>query len=218
MAKPGQEHEHVHLGNHRVQESLIINAQMYALADRIDIPNLRKLAQVKFERRVHKSSLKIFGPPSAFLEVIKTTPANDKGLRRFVLEQCAYMVSWPLPSNKRQDWQNLLREDADFTADLLQRTVNTYETSLEAQEHEFHKLNHRLNDQFAAEHQRTLDLQNALDELKKGVADMVAALNKGGCNVCHCNMQPVVRPDDSSSPSKTGYVVRCRKCTATLVF
>ncbi|KAL8828597.1 MAG: hypothetical protein Q9191_002498 [Dirinaria sp. TL-2023a] len=166
------------LASRRMEESLMINAQVYAMADLIDIPELRQLAQLKFERRMSISDLKIHGPPAAFIEVVRTTADNDKGLREFVLEQCVGVMKWSLYDGNKAYWKRLMREDAHFAAEVLQRTADAYSESLRCQADHYLSVDMLL----AAERLKNNNLQKRLDDHKRGIADLVTAINKGTCS------------------------------------
>lgn len=200
------------LGSRRMEESLMINAQVYAMADLMDIPELRQLAQHKFEGRICISALKIYGPPAAFTEVVKTTADNDRGLREFVLDQCVGVMKWSLHDGNKACWKQLMREDAHFAAEVLQRTVDAYSVSLRCQADHYLSVDMLL----AAERLKNDSLQKCLDDHKRGIVDLVTAINKGTCGVCHCSLHPKLVPS-SSTTTKTGFALQCRKCTATLV-
>ena len=200
------------LGSCRVQESLMINARVYAMADRLDIPELRKVAQTKFEHRIAAPALKIYGPPAAFAKVIETTPDNDQGLRAFVLDQCVNAMKRSLCGRNKEVWECLLRGDVDFTVQVLQRTVRAYNESLKSKDDQYKTTNAQLT----AERLKSNALQKAVDDHRRGVAELVTAINKGTCSVCHSSLHPLLGPS-SSATSKSGFALQCRKCTATLV-
>ena len=209
---PFLKNKKVDLGSRRVQEGLMINAQVYAIADLMDIPELRELAQSKFQQRVSVSALKIYGPPAAFTQVIKTTADNDKCLREFVLDQCVSVMKLSLYDSNKANWKQLLRVDAHFAAELLQRMVDVYSESLKRQEDQYLSIDMLL----ATERLKNDSLETAMAIHKRGITELVTAINKGTCSVCHSSLHPTLVPSSSTS-TKTGLALQCRKCTATLI-
>ena len=117
-----------------------------------------------------------------------------------------------LYSRNKAAWELLLREDVDFTVQVLQRTAHAYNESLKSKEEQYKTADAQLT----AERLGSNALQKALDNHRRGVAELVTAINKGTCSVCHSSLHPLLGPS-SSATSKTGFALQCRKCTATLV-
>jgi hypothetical protein len=98
---------------------LIVNAQVYALADKYQIKGLKKLSKAKF-----KAGAKVHWSEGIFLEAIreayKSTPEHDRGLRDIVAKvACEHIwVLW-----YRAEFMSVMKELQGFTLDLLERAI-----------------------------------------------------------------------------------------------
>lgn len=113
---------------------------MYGLAERLNVVELKELADQKFAA-VFKSQP---WPPGDFvaatLEVISSTPASDQGLRATVSELCAqYFREAAASAGETQvqglgleSWRKVIEEEVDFTFNIMVRLVKKHEKDLGA--------------------------------------------------------------------------------------
>lgn len=99
------------------------NVRVYAIADKYDIPGLKKLAETKFEDLASHAGL-ILRCPDIIYEIYGTTPSEDRGLRGIVTNICVQNAQELLCRN---EWDDVMRTHIDFTIDLLRASVETYQ-------------------------------------------------------------------------------------------
>lgn len=114
---------------------LVIHARVYALADRFDIPELREVSTAKFKRYSSYRSPKSDNFVVAALEVLRSTPVNDSGLRPIVRQVCAlYMDSIRIDRVEERDgrmvdfksWESIFKEDVDFTWEVIIKAASMH--------------------------------------------------------------------------------------------
>jgi len=107
---------------------LVIHARVYALADRFDIPELREVTTAKFKRYSSYRSPKSDDFVAAALEVLRSTPFNDSGLRPIVKHVCALHLdsirtdrveAWDGRMVDSKSWESIFKEDVDFTWEVM---------------------------------------------------------------------------------------------------
>jgi rubrerythrin len=95
--------------------SMVLDAQVYQIADKYGIEALKAHSREKFRSAITTGwSMDDF--PLAISVVYESTPAEDRGLRDLAVEVSYKNVDHLL---SRDDFSNLLRQTADFTADLI---------------------------------------------------------------------------------------------------
>lgn len=103
----------------RDSQKLMINALVYALADKYDLDPLKALARSKFEEVPSLEEVPVDFANVA-REVYTSTPSGDRGLRDLVLTTCmAHMDDL----FRNDDFNALLEEEAQLSRDLLRREV-----------------------------------------------------------------------------------------------
>ncbi|MCJ1267283.1 hypothetical protein MMC22_007168 [Lobaria immixta] len=95
------------------------NVRVYAIADKYDIPGLKKLAKTKFKDLASPAGL-VLRCPAIIYEIYGTTPSEDHGLRGIVTNICVQNVKEIVRSN---EWDDAMRTHVDFTIDLLRASV-----------------------------------------------------------------------------------------------
>ena len=98
----------------------IVNAQVYAVADKFEVPGLKALSQQKFRDSIASDwNLPVF--PRVVRLVYESTPAQDQGLRSVIasVSQCHFSVL-----KHREEFAEVLREVHDFALDILYLSEN----------------------------------------------------------------------------------------------
>ncbi|KAI9812332.1 MAG: hypothetical protein M1827_004781 [Pycnora praestabilis] len=104
---------------------LLLNAQVYTLAEEYDLWALKVLAQDKFNIRVQGDGWKDEGFPEAIREVYEKTPDSDVGLRPVMIKAVKQNIR---ALKENDDFNNVLKDVPDFTLDLLNEILRV-ETS-----------------------------------------------------------------------------------------
>jgi len=104
--EPKAEHETSHM---------MIDVQMYAIADKYDIPGLKRLAILKF-RGLTNASWKTPAFPEAIKAIYETTPDSDRGLRDVVLKKSVEHSKTLFKAET--GFKEMLQEAPSFASDL----------------------------------------------------------------------------------------------------
>ena len=118
----------------RSPNCLLVHAQVYVLADRLIIPDLKELANQKFLKRIESQPWLPSGFEDAALKIIRSTPTSDNLLRGTISYLCArhftdqHMNEADSETNQlsRKGWMAVLKEDSDFTWDVLMKMAKRY--------------------------------------------------------------------------------------------
>jgi len=102
--------------------TLLINAEVYAIAEKYNIRSLKALAKGKFKAKVEKGWNEE-GFSLAIKEVYTSTPDSDMELRDLVCKAAEDNVKALLG---RSDFRTSLSEINDFTVDLLDAVVKRF--------------------------------------------------------------------------------------------
>ncbi len=102
--------------------ALLIDAQVYTIAEKYNIPSLKVLAREKFDGTVDKG-WEDDGFPLAIREIYTSTPDSDRGLRDIVRKVVRENVKALLC---RPDMKALMLEVNEFTVDTLDAVVKAY--------------------------------------------------------------------------------------------
>ncbi len=127
---------------------LIIHARVYALADRFDIPELREVATAKFKRYSSYRSPRSDDFVAAALEVLRSTPVNDSGLRPILRHVCAtHLDGMRTDCVEERDgclvdsksWESIFKEDVDFTWQVITTAAVMHCADLDVLEARMHR-------------------------------------------------------------------------------
>ena len=112
------------------KSSLMINVQVYAMAEKFDVAELKILAKEKFSACAQGWPLPEF--PSVVHEALSSTPESDRGLRDLLSRILAEHVEEICPTDEsfgilppaairdtRQQWCTVLREEGRFLYEVL---------------------------------------------------------------------------------------------------
>lgn len=99
--------------------ALLINAQVYTIAEKYNIHSLKKLALKKFDGMA-VNCWEDDGFSSAIKEIYTSTPETDKGLRNIVCDRAKINMKVLL---RRPDFRATLLEVTEFTVDMLDAVV-----------------------------------------------------------------------------------------------
>lgn len=92
-----------------------VHANVYALADRFDIPSLKAESANKFVSELRSPTFSITNLVSAIGRVYTTTPESDLGLRKWVVYR-AQQVEYDLARN--HEFEQVLKDYPDFAWDF----------------------------------------------------------------------------------------------------
>lgn len=92
-----------------------VHAEMYAMADRFEIPALEAFSATNFVSEVRSKNFSIADLVSAIEYVYKSTPENDVGLRKWVVYR-AQQVDHELV--RHDDFETALKDHPDFAWDF----------------------------------------------------------------------------------------------------
>jgi hypothetical protein len=101
--------------NTRGHSSMVYDAQVYQIADKYDIPTLKEYSKDRFCTAI-TTGWNMDEFPLAINVVYESTPAEDRGLRDLVVETSLLHLDTLL---NRDGFGNVLRTNADFSADLI---------------------------------------------------------------------------------------------------
>lgn len=109
---------------------LMTNAQVYAMAEKFIIPDLKLLAQEKFLRHAH--GWPIPGLAAVVHEVLTSTPQSDRGLRNAVRNMLSLHVTeislasgkedaeqYPVETPESLQWVSVLRHEGEFLLEVM---------------------------------------------------------------------------------------------------
>lgn len=118
-----------------ILKRLLTNAQVYAMADKFGVPDLKLLAQEKFLR--HTDEWPIPGFAAVVHEILASTPQSDRGLRVVVRDILAVHVEeitsipgsddatqyTPESLRARRKWMSILTQEGEFLLEILNQVV-----------------------------------------------------------------------------------------------
>jgi len=143
---------------------LMTNAQVYAMAEKFIIPDLKLLAREKFLQRAH--GWPIPGLAAIVQEVLTSTPQSDRGLRTIVRDVLSLHVTeimsilgdkdaeqHSVKTCKTLQWVSILRQDGDFLLEVLGQV-----TTINAKQ---------INDQHRLDAVRVGNIRHYQDEVKR---------------------------------------------------
>ncbi len=127
---------------------LMTNAQVYAMAEKFIIPDLKLLAQEKFLQRAH--GWPIPGLAAVVQEVLTSTPYSVRGLRNIVRDLLSLHVTeitsvlekegpeqYFVTTPESLQWASVLRQEGDFLLEVLGQVT----TNVTKQSNHQHKVN-----------------------------------------------------------------------------
>ena len=175
--------------SHAESSGLMINAKVYAMAEKFDIPQLKSLAKDKFAK--HACGWPILDFASVAHEVLTSTPSSDRGLRDIVRNIIANHVTEITTDSENDNHRQLLSvisSEGELVVDILREKAK-----------EMDDLQKKVKESIAIER----------------VGLLVAALND--TRLCH-KCRNVFRPELREVTSPYGWVatgtLTCRYCSA----
>ena len=175
--------------SHAESSGLMVNAKVYAMAEKFDIPQLKVLAKEKFAK--HAYGWPILDLANVAHEVLTSTPSSDRGLRDIVHNIIANHVTEITTDSENDNHRQLLSviaSEGELVVDILREKAKEMD-----------------------------DLQKKVKESipMERVGLLVTALKDN--RVCH-NCGKVFRPEIKDVTSPNGWVatgtVRCWYCSA----
>ena len=118
-------------------KTMMVHVDVYVMADKFNILGLKDYAQNKFQLLTRLMFWEWFSNPGlmeVFLKVIQSTPSNDKGLHRIIVDLSASNLDMIMGSkNDTEDheksemtramWEPVFKEDKDFQYDVLRKST-----------------------------------------------------------------------------------------------
>ena len=115
------------VNSHAESSGLMVNAKVYAMAEKFNIPQLKFLAKEKFAK--HACGWPILNFASVAHEVLTSTPPSDRGLRDIVRDIIANHVTEIATDSENDDYRQLLsvlsREGELVVEILLEKAKQT---------------------------------------------------------------------------------------------
>lgn len=102
---------------------LELNAAVYVVADKYQVPDLKKLAVKHFAKAAPDSALRRESPKEAIKLAFTGTPATDRALRDLVLEY--WMVFAKILTEDSATTSSIAQEVPEFAAEALNKTAET---------------------------------------------------------------------------------------------
>ena len=167
----------------------MINAKVYAMAEKFDIPQLKVLAKEKFAK--HACAWPILDFASVAHEVLTSTPTSDQGLREIVRNIIADHVTEITTDSENENHRQLLSvisSEGELVVDILREKANEMD-----------------------------DLQKKVKESisRERVARLVTALIDGRmCYNCNRGFRPQVMEVTSPDGWVATGTLRCWYCSA----
>ena len=212
--------------NEEATERMTMNVQVYAMADKYDIPGLKRLAQQRFElftEIVPASTWSHYGWTLVFAGALRSTPSNDKGFRKSLINACARnidIVTGLKPSydgeKARRNWELFLGGDVDFLRDLLVYATRIRSEQLSKALGDLRTVQKTLEDTekgLGEERQKREYEDDAHEEHRERMGRLLRAATEEPCRRCH----QAWRFELIESPLLPGrYLLCCRACHHTI--
>lgn len=186
----------------RIHNKMLINTRVYAISDKFNVLDLKPLAQAQFNKARSLGSWPYHRFSTIVAEILRSTPASDKGLREIALGLCSEHMLELLDDTTTSDtkldqWAMILKDDVTFLFDVL-RAGSRAHTKKNVQQEELQaKLRKELRELQALSNTKTTALNGLLSTLRT-----IA------CPACRGGFQPVV----TRVPDGERFQVSCRKC------
>ena len=213
---------------------------MYAIADKLDVPNLKRLALEQFEKALRLDSWPYHDFPVVIAQILQSTPVSDKGLRLAAAKVCSEHMLDLLGNTSAEnpigeDWKSVLKEDSDFffdvtqlaarsqvsrnkERDILEKDLQTKKNILLSKEKDMKiALTERTARvvQLKAESEKSVndltEITNIFSDTLTGIHVLLDDRNRNPCNNCKSLMMPRI----SKRPSAQGFNIVCRRCANT---
>ena len=214
--------------------SLMINVQVYAMADKFDVAELKLLAKEKFLTCAQGWPLPDF--PSVVREALNSTPESDHGLRDVLNRILAEHLDdiCPVPNSTsnerlsaaqhtRQQWCKALREEGRFLYDILGTVA--VNKAREIERLRFTNVDIVADLQDAQQHIDDLKAQSVsvqaqrratediLDKVKARGASLIKEIDtRDNCRHCHQPFQPGFEDMISYDVWYRSGTLRCKNC------
>lgn len=199
-------------GSHK----LIVNTQVYAMAEKFDIPQLKLLAKEKFLKNAQSWPNSEF--PAIAHEVLTSTPQSDRGLRDILRDMfTSKVVELTVRSEDEGDQEaenchrllSVLSGEGEFVVEVL---------GIIAKQMDSHRKEAKQFQEQVKEIETEKDRhQSAYNEAVERGACLVSAMTRlDKCPECEDPWQPVLvnlptRPDDSKYWLLADFI-KCRSC------
>ena len=214
--------------------SLMINVQVYAMADKFDVAELKLLAKEKFLTCAQGWPLPDF--PSVVREALSSTPESDHGLRDILNRILADHVDdiCPVPDSTlnerlsavqetRQQWCNALRDEGRFLYEVLGTVAVNKAREIERLRFtnvdivaDLQDAQQEIDDlktqSTSVQAQRRLTEQ-ILDRVKARGASLIQEIDtRDNCRHCHQPFQPAFEGISNYDEWHQSVSLRCKNC------
>lgn len=103
---------------------LMTNTEVYGIAERLDIPDLKELAKSKFEKSIGNNPCSFDDFSGIVRRVLQVTPSKDKGLREVCVDIC--VRSYDRMVGADMIWAEVLKDDPDFMQAVFSRAASQW--------------------------------------------------------------------------------------------
>lgn len=179
-------------------DALRNNIQVYALAEKYHIPELKLLAKSKFVGQVD-SLLHVGNYPDIIKLVYESTPSSDRGLRDVITLACSGVIRKMLGEPV---FDTLLRDIGDFGIDVLCAALKTDDERLD----QMLASKTALQDELTKVRSRLTHVERTSDVYKTSYERSVRVVNAyKNCRHCDAEFAGCLKEDEAG-------VLRCAKC------
>lgn len=197
----------------RIHNKMLINTRVYAISDKFNVLDLKPLAEAQFNKARSLGSWPHHRFSTIVAEILRSTPASDKGLREVALGLCSEHVLELLDDTTTGDtehdqWEMVLRDDVTFLFDVLRARSRARTKELEAR-------NVQQGDWQAKYYLVSKELRELRDLSNIKATALDRLLTKLRCNNCR-GCRAVFQPTITKISAGEGFQVSCRSCGFSL--
>jgi hypothetical protein len=200
-----ESHEHRNIiHQEKDQPALLSSVRVYAIADKYDIPSLKRLAKERFESWAKKNwAREDFS--DIVREIFESTPTSDRGLRDIVIRIVALHAD---VLTKKDEFRRLIEEDGDLGLSTLCQLLETHSEEKAG-----------LRSRIGQLETNTATLEQQLQQCRRNlnhrVEEIDATIKKlnrlGECRQCGRNANIFMNVETSYNGREIS-VIRCKGC------
>lgn len=210
-----------------ISRTMVMNIEVYLMADKYDIPGLKKLAHEWFAKQVHTCQglvwehMKDFTRPSIVLSVVQSTQSNNKEIRETLVKMCAWNIDRitgvkpeydPADTSMSEDWADVFKEDACFTWDVLKLVTEQKAEDKETTEKrwlQYAQRNMTFKDRTKELEAAAEEAKSELTKYKERTGRLLKAIGQQQCQACGSMFQLELL---TSAQDPHDYSIRCCAC------
>jgi len=195
---------------------MLINTRVYAISDKFNVLDLKPLAQAQFAKASLLGRWPYYRFSTIVAEILRSTPASDKGLREIAFGLCSEHVLELLDDTTtgttggtmHDQWEMVLRDDVNFLFDVLRAGSRARTKELEARNVQQGNLQARYDNVL----QELREVQARSHAKETALDKLLSKLRCTNCRGCRAVFQPTIT---KMSVGK-GFRVSCRSCGSTV--